>query len=164
MLILMAARRGAQSEVILSEGELVQIGAGELPNTGNPGIGRHPTARSRNHQSPALEDYRRAIGDTTVMILGASKQLCHDGLRGLSPLKHWQTWPGNMTRWSSIWEAAHWLIPKNGDIDREIAPAEAIHQGVDLVCFGGDKLMGGPQAGIIAGNTTHQPSQATPHV
>lgn len=157
MLILMAARRDAQSEVILSRGELVQIGGGfRIPEILESAGIRLREVGTTNHTT--LEDYRRAIGDHTVMILKVHQSnfamtgfVASPPLKALADLAREHDCPLVF----DLGSGALVDTKEHFDIDREITPAEAIHQGVDLVCFSGDKLMGGPQAGIIAGNTTH---------
>ncbi len=48
-----------------------------------------------------------------------------------------------------------WIAPSEYGVRDEPSILNALNSGVDLVCFSGDKLLGGPQAGVILGKREH---------
>lgn len=140
-------------EVIISRGELIQIGGGfriaEILAASGATL-REVGATNRT----TVEDYARAIHQETALILKVHRSnFFMDGFvaspdpAALAALARKHRRPLVEDLGSGAVVATETQAP----IEHERTPVEALKQGVDLVCFSGDKLLGGPQAGIIAG-------------
>jgi L-seryl-tRNA(Ser) seleniumtransferase len=142
---------GRGREVIVSRGELIQIGGGfRLPDIMRESGAILVEAGTTNVTS--LDDFRSAITGNTAMIFSShlSNFRMHGftsapTLRELSALKNKSMLlvrdlgSGNLV--------SNPQLP--GDFDPTVG--SELERGADLVCFSGDKLLGGCQAGIIAG-------------
>ena len=149
--------RGAEpvrkNEVIISRGELVQIGGGfRIPEILESSGARLCEIGTTNRTS--LADYARAIRGTTALILkvhhsnffmgGFVESPATEEIAALARRKH-------IPFVEDLGSGAMIDTARIAGLDHEPTPAEVLGRGVDLVCFSGDKLLGGPQAGVIAG-------------
>ncbi len=140
-------------EVIISRGELVQIGGGFrigeiLESTGAA------LREVGSTNKTTLSDYARAVSSKTAMILKVHRSNFFMGGFVASPASAEIAVLAHKKRIPFIEDLGSGAIPnmeKLADIEHEPTAAETLRAGADLVCFSGDKLFGGPQAGIIAG-------------
>jgi L-seryl-tRNA(Ser) seleniumtransferase len=135
-------------EVIVSRGELIEIGSGfRIPDVLTCSGVRLVEVGTTNRTRAA--DYESAFTPETALLLRVHQSNFRTvgfterpALRELVALAHRHGVPmlGDLGSGSFVPLA-----------DEPLAPA-SIAAGADLVCFSGDKLLGGPQAGIICGS------------
>ena len=141
------------TEVVVSRGELVQIGGGFRIGEIIEATGAQLREIGATNKTTA-HDYARAIGPNTAMILKVHRS--NFFMTGFveSPSSEEISALARKKRIPFIEDLGSGAIVATeefGTADHEPTPAEVLQSGVDLVCFSGDKLFGGPQAGIIAG-------------
>ena len=153
ILILKHLANGERNEVIISRGELVEIGGGfRVPEIMEASGARLVEVGATNKTS--LADYEEAIGPRTGMMLKVHRSnFWMDGFthepatEELVELGREHGLPVVEDLGSGAMVMTDGLAP----IPHEPTASEVLKRGVDLVCVSGDKLFGGPQAGIIAG-------------
>ncbi len=146
-LLLATAALAPDKEVIISRGELIEIGAGfrlpELIESTATRL-REVGATNRTH----VADYERALGENTGAILkvhpsnflisGFTSSVSVAALRRLTDLP-------------LIVDIGSGLLAPDEVLPEEPSASEALRDGADVVLFSGDKLLGGPQAGVLVG-------------
>ena len=150
LLILCTLAQGG--EVIVSRGELVEIGGqfripDVMKQSGAGLVEVGTTNRTR------LSDYETAVTETTKAILkvhtsnyriiGFTEEA---SIEQLAPLREKYGIPLVEDLGSgALLDLTKYGLPGEPNVQ------DALRRGADIVCFSGDKLLGGPQAGIIAG-------------
>jgi len=157
LLILRHFCRDETVDVVISRGELVQIGGGfRIPEVLEASGARLREVGTTNHTSVA--DYTRAIGRGTALILKVHRSnFFMDGFVESPPPEEIAA-VARRKRVPFAEDLGSGAVVETrsaSGVEHEPTPAEVIRRGVDLVCFSGDKLLGGPQAGIIAGRRKH---------
>jgi L-seryl-tRNA(Ser) seleniumtransferase len=144
---------GAKTEIIISRGELIQIGdgfrIGEILEASGAKL-REVGATNKT----TLADYARAIAKQTALILkihrsnffmsGFVDSPSTAEIAGLARKKR-------IPLVEDLGSGAMVATEDMGLHHHEATSADSLKSGANLVCFSGDKLFGGPQAGIIVG-------------
>jgi L-seryl-tRNA(Ser) seleniumtransferase len=153
-LFLVLRTHAAGRQVVVSRGQLIEIGGSfRLPDVmaASGSILAEVGCTNRTH----LRDFADAIGEDTAAILVAHQSnfrivgfTAHPSIGELAGLAHAHGLPLVVDQGSgALHDLRRWGLP------HETTVAELLEAGADVVCFSGDKLLGGPQAGLIVGRS-----------
>ena len=142
----------AGREVIVSRSQAIEIGGGfRIPDVLRQSGAQLVEVGTTNRTY--ARDYAAAIGEHTAAILTVHRSnfrivgFTHDPedaeLQALAR--------EHGILWIDDWGSGSLLQPHDFGLLREPTVQDRVAAGCDLVCFSGDKLLGGPQAGLIIG-------------
>jgi L-seryl-tRNA(Ser) seleniumtransferase len=139
-------------EVVVSRGELVEIGGSfRIPDvmSKSNAILREVGTTNRTR----IGDYEKAINEKTRLLLrvhrsnfqitGFTEQPTIEELVGLARQR-------NIPLVEDLGSGALFDLRSIG-VNGEASVLDSLHQGVDVTTYSGDKLLGGPQAGMLSG-------------
>lgn len=138
-------------DVIISRGELVQIGGGfRIPDI------MHQTGANLVEVGTTniteLKDYKAAITENTSMILSVHQSnFKMEGFSKSASLKELSTLKSDSIIYVRDLGSGNLLVDARFPKTFEPTITSELSQGIDLVCFSGDKMLGSGQAGIIVG-------------
>jgi L-seryl-tRNA(Ser) seleniumtransferase len=145
--LLALAALGEGREVVVSRGELIEIGDGfRIPDVLARSGARLVEVGSTNRTR--AKDYDKAVGPNTALLLRVHQS--NFRVVGFTELPRLEELAAVARRHGVP------LVDDLGsgvlvELPGEPSAKESLAAGSDLVCFSGDKLLGGPQAGIVVG-------------